>query len=154
MVLTAQQLERFQLDGYIVVHELCQVNEMQAVQHKLDDLHQQMAEHEPDNVNCSWEDPEQKKRIRQLMNSENVVSELNDILRSDAVLDIVEQLNGPEIVKFHSKLMMKAAHDGSFTPWHQDWGYWQHSHHKPQQINCMLAIAPANKENGCIRFVP
>ncbi len=153
MVLTNQELHRFHRDGYIVVRQLCKRADMEVLQPKLDCLHEQMATNQPDNVNCSWEDPEKKNRIRQLMNSENVVDELDQILHSDAMLDIVEQLIGSNIVKFHSKLMMKAAEDGSFTPWHQDWGYWQYKHREPKQVNCMLAIDPATKENGCIRFV-
>ena len=48
---------------------------------------------------------------------------------------------------------MKAAHDGSLTPWHQDWGYWRSQSERPTQLNCMLSIDAADLGNGCIRFV-
>jgi ectoine hydroxylase-related dioxygenase (phytanoyl-CoA dioxygenase family) len=76
------------------------------------------------------------------------------ISRDDALLSVLAQVIGPDVLLFHSKLMMKAAHDGSFTPWHQDWGYWRQHCEAPSQVNCMLAIDAATEANGCIRFVP
>ena len=66
---------------------------------------------------------------------------------------VLRHLIGSDIYLFHSKLMMKAAHDGTFTPWHQDWGYWQFANKRPTHINAMLAIDAADRENGAIRFV-
>jgi ectoine hydroxylase-related dioxygenase (phytanoyl-CoA dioxygenase family) len=65
----------------------------------------------------------------------------------------LEQLIGPDIYLFHSKLMMKAAFEGTFTPWHQDWGYWRKGSREPSQVNCMLAIDACTEENGALRFV-
>ena len=107
-------------------------------------------------MHLSWEadlGPGKVPRIRQLMNSEKVSPIIDAMSRSDEMLDILQALMGPEIYLFHSKLMMKAAHDGSFTPWHQDWGYWQHESLEPSHMNCMLFIDRADTENGSIRFV-
>jgi ectoine hydroxylase len=60
------------------------------------------------------------------MGSELVSPTIAAISRHEAVLAVLRQLIGPEIWLYHSKLMMKAAHDGSFTPWHQDFQYWMH----------------------------
>ena len=102
----------------------------------------------PEGVGLAWEDYQDEgrpKRIRQLMNSEMVSPVLMDISRSDEVLSVMEQLIGPDIYLYHSKLLMKAAHDGTFTPWHQDFGYWHHGFNEPTQINCMLAIDPGDR---------
>jgi ectoine hydroxylase-related dioxygenase (phytanoyl-CoA dioxygenase family) len=48
---------------------------------------------------------------------------------------------------------MKAAREGSFTPWHQDFQYWQFESQLPTQVNCMLYIDGADHENGCLRMV-
>ncbi len=65
----------------------------------------------------------------------------------------MKQLIGPDLYLYHSKLMMKAAHDGTFTPWHQDFGYWHFDLKQPTQVNCMLAIDPADEGNGAVRMV-
>ncbi len=107
-------------------------------------------------VGLSWEDdlPDgNAPRIRQLMNSQLVSPTIMQMSWSEEILAPMRQLIGPDLYLFHSKLMMKAARDGTFTPWHQDWGYWQHHSKLPTQVNCMLAIDPADTDNGAVRFV-
>ena len=154
MALSAADLERFHRDGFIVVRQLVSPDTIAALMTEVDGLHEQMAAAKPKGVGLTWEDDVTPPRIRQLMNSQVVSPIIDQVMRSDAMLDIVEQLVGPDIILYHSKLMMKSAQDGSFTPWHQDWGYWQASSVEPTQVNGMLAIDAATIENGCIRFVP
>jgi ectoine hydroxylase-related dioxygenase (phytanoyl-CoA dioxygenase family) len=153
--LTAEQLASYIRDGYVVVRGMYSPERIAALAAECEGLHEQMAAHAPDTVNVSWEElaPGKPPRIRQLMNSEMVSPILDAMSRSPEMLEVMKQLIGPDLYLFHSKLMMKAAHDGTFTPWHQDWGYWQHHSNKPTQVNCMLAIDPADAENGAIRFV-
>jgi len=73
-------------------------------------------------------DPAKPKRIRQLMGSEMVSPVIDAMSRSDEMLSIMRQLIGPDVYLFHSKLMMKAARDGSFVtggvkPGHQTGAY-------------------------------
>jgi ectoine hydroxylase-related dioxygenase (phytanoyl-CoA dioxygenase family) len=49
---------------------------------------------------------------------------------------------------------MKAARDGTTTPWHQDYSYWIREDNRPVQLNCMLQIDDSTLENGCIQMVP
>ena len=41
-----------------------------------------------------------------------------------AILDMVEQLIGPDIVLWGSQVFCKPAHTGKEIPWHQDGRYW------------------------------
>lgn len=156
MALTESQLADYHQQGYIVVRGIVPPSVVADLQREVDGLHERMAAKTPVGVGVSWEDLGETgpRRIRQLMNSERVCPTIDAITRGDAVLDIMEQLVGPDILLFHSKLMMKSAKDGTFTPWHQDWGYWRHGSDQPTQVNCMLAIDAATEANGCIRFVP
>ncbi|MBA2481686.1 MAG: phytanoyl-CoA dioxygenase family protein [Planctomycetes bacterium] len=154
--LSAAELAAFRAKGYHVVRGLFDPNHMERLAVETEGLHARMAAHAPEEVDVSWEEglPDGRPpRIRQLMHSERVSPIIDTMSRSDEILDILEQLIGPDIYLFHSKLMMKAAHDGTFTPWHQDWGYWQYGNIQPSQVNCMLAIDAADEENGSIRFV-
>ncbi len=153
--LADDELARFHARGWIVVRGLVGPAELERLRAESDGLHQAMAAHTPPGVHVSWEQDAavDTPRIRQLMNSEQVSPTIDAVSRSPRMLAILHQLVGPELFLFHSKLMMKAARDGSFTPWHQDWGYWQHHAIAPTQINCMLAIDPADVGNGAIRFV-
>jgi ectoine hydroxylase-related dioxygenase (phytanoyl-CoA dioxygenase family) len=79
---------------------------------------------------------------------------LDRLIDSPNVLDILRPLMGQDISLFHCKLLMKAARDGTVTPWHQDYAYWVRQNNEPQMVNCMLHIDDANAENGAIQFVP
>ena len=123
-------LNFYEQNGYLVKKGLISADLLALVDSEIDQLHQRMATEIPDGIGVSWEEyvhtePEKPKYIRQLMHSEIVSSGLNQILRSDAVLDVIEALLGPNISLFHSKLLMKAAKYGTITPWHQDYSYWK-----------------------------
>ena len=165
-MLTELQLEQFRTRGFLHLARFIAPEEVAALARETDDLHEQMASHAvaegqtglnarlKNGAHVSWEERDDVRRIRQLMHSELVCPTIDRILHSEKMLAVVRQLIGsPDIIKYHSKLLMKAAHDGSLTPWHQDWGYWRSQSEKPTQLNCMLSIDAADLGNGCIRFV-
>jgi len=157
--LTPSDIDFYDQNGYLVKRRLISAGWLGQVEAEIENLHQRMGHQVPDGVGISWEEyvhiqQNKPKYIRQLMNSEVVSEGLNEILRSDEVLDVVESLIGPNISLFHSKLLMKAAEHGTITPWHQDYSYWKNPDNQPLMINCMLSLDAATSKNGCIRFVP
>ena len=165
--LSAAELEFFHERGWVLVRGLVAREQIAALGRETDGLHERMAapgaeasfrdhSHGTGGVGVSWEeslDDTKPKRIRQLMGSQLVSPLIDQISRSEAVLAIMRQLIGPDVSLYHSKLMMKAANDGSFTPWHQDFQYWQGESVAPTQINCMLSIDGSDLDNGCLRMV-
>ena len=87
------------------------------------------------------------------MSSELICPSIDEFLRSDLVLDILEDLIGSDIALYLSKLRPKCAGDGQPIPWHQDYACWEHEKNRSLMINGQFAIGPATKENGCIQFV-
>lgn len=156
MALSESELRQFHDKGYVVQAGLIPRDWMDRLDEEIESLHERMAQAPAEGVGIAWEDDQpadRPRRIRQLMNSEIVSPTIDRITRSERVLSVMAQLIGPEVILYHSKLLMKAAHDGTFTPWHQDWGYWHQWINDPTQINCMLAIDRADESNGAIRFV-
>ncbi len=154
--LTTAELEAFAAKGWVLKRALFGRELIGRLSAEIDGLHERMRVAAPEAVGVSWEDvvePGRPARIRQLMCSEMVSPIIDAMSRSPEMLAVMRQLIGVDVQLFHSKLMMKAAHDGTFTPWHQDFGYWQTTSKLPSQINCMLAIDAADEENGAIRFV-
>ncbi len=70
----------------------------------------------------------------------------------DQILDMVEQLIGPDIILWNSSFFAKPAQTGSRTPWHQDAEYWPIE----PLVTCTVWIAldDSTTENGCLRFIP
>jgi ectoine hydroxylase-related dioxygenase (phytanoyl-CoA dioxygenase family) len=157
MALTAEELRFYQDNGFVLKKGLIGLDSVAAIKAEIADIHQRMAQQTPDGVGVSWEvyeGEDQPRLIKQLMNSELVSPTLNALLRSDLMLDIIEQLIGPEISLYHSKLLLKSSRDGTAVPWHQDYAYWQTEGNQPLMVNCQMAIDRSTRDNGCIQFVP
>ena len=72
--------------------------------------------------------------------------------QNDAILDMVEQLIGPNIAIWNSSFFAKPAKTGSRTPWHQDGEYWPI---RPlATCSVWIAIDDSNTTNGCLEFIP
>jgi hypothetical protein len=66
------------------------------------------------------------------------------------LLDLVEQLIGPDIVLWGSQVFCKPAHTGRAVPWHQDGQYWPI---RPvATCSAWIALDDATAENGCMRY--
>ncbi len=76
-----------------------------------------------------------------------------ELVTSDAVLDVVESLIGPDILLYNSTYIIKEPHTDAYVAWHQDLTYWGLSDDNAQ-VSMWLAIAPAPVESGCMVMVP
>jgi hypothetical protein len=68
------------------------------------------------------------------------------------LLDLVEQVLGPDVILWGSSFWGKPARSGKKTQWHQDSNWW------PMRplVTCSIwiSIDEASTENGCLRYVP
>jgi ectoine hydroxylase-related dioxygenase (phytanoyl-CoA dioxygenase family) len=72
--------------------------------------------------------------------------------RLPAVLDMMEQIIGPDIVLWISRILCKPPVKGREVPWHQDGEYWPM---RPlATCSVWMAIDPVSTANGCMRFIP
>jgi len=68
------------------------------------------------------------------------------------ILDLVEQLIGPDIILWGSNLFAKPPGVGMEVPWHQDGHYWPI---RPlAAITVWIALDDSTTENGCMRYIP
>jgi hypothetical protein len=77
---------------------------------------------------------------------------LDDFIRHPGILDAVEDLVGPNVLCYISKLFMKEPHDPAFLAWHQDATYW--GLEPPDIVTAWVAFTPSNRSNGCVRVIP
>ncbi len=75
-----------------------------------------------------------------------------DFAQDDAVLDLVEQILGPDLILWGSHVFCKPAGDGLEIPWHQDGQYWPI---RPlATCTVWIALDHSTPENGCLRVIP
>tara|TARA_Y100001934_G_C12248739_1_gene724007 strand:- start:437 stop:1267 length:831 start_codon:yes stop_codon:yes gene_type:complete len=68
------------------------------------------------------------------------------------ILDVVEDLIGPNIYALSSRFWMKPGRDGSYVSWHQDSAYF--GLEPNELVTVWLALTDSTPENGCVRVIP
>jgi non-heme Fe2+,alpha-ketoglutarate-dependent halogenase len=77
---------------------------------------------------------------------------INDLMRNQRILDMVEDLIGPDIMVWSSHLYPKEPGDGRFISWHQDSAHW--GLETDNVLTVWVALTPASRDNGCMRMLP
>ena len=148
--LSLDQISLYNKDGYLILKEFCSKKE---VDNLLDYASKDSSI--SDNVLDLNDESGKKTKLSlwftpgdnifgYLARSEKVVNSISQLLESDS-----------PVCHFHSKLLQKKPRIGGAWEWHQDYGYWYKNQFMfPNQlISIMVALSPANKENGCIQFI-
>jgi ectoine hydroxylase-related dioxygenase (phytanoyl-CoA dioxygenase family) len=148
--LTAQQISDYNHDGYLIVKNFCNAEEIDRLYSTAlnDDAMRQNA--------LDLNDQNGKKtRLSLWFTPRNDV--FGYLTRSERMITPVGQLLGEDspVCHFHSKLMQKEPKVGGAWEWHQDYGYWYKNQFMfPDQLmSVMVALTPANKENGCLQVI-
>lgn len=82
----------------------------------------------------------------------NRVAELYDIVLLPSILNVVEDLLGPNLVCWGTHYFCKMAGDRKQVSWHQDASFWPLT--PSRNVTVWLAIDQASVENGCMRVIP
>lgn len=77
---------------------------------------------------------------------------LDEIVHNSALVDIIEDLIGPNILNYGTVLFIKEANDPGFVSWHQDATYMGLEPHAG--ITAWVALSNADEEAGCMRMIP
>jgi hypothetical protein len=74
-----------------------------------------------------------------------------DYAREPEILDMIEQIIGPDFALWNTSFFAKPALKGTTTPWHQDGEYWPI---RPMATcTVWLALDDSTRENGCLRVI-
>ncbi len=149
-ILSPEQINSYHNLGYVVVKQFC-------TQQETDKLY-----------NTALQDDAMKKNALDLNDQTGKKTKLSlwftpgkDVFgyltRSEKMISAVQQLLGDKaaVCHFHSKLMQKEPRVGGAWEWHQDYGYWYKNQFMfpDELISVMIALTPANKENGCLQVI-
>jgi ectoine hydroxylase len=75
-----------------------------------------------------------------------------DFAFNSAIVDVAEDLLGPNVCYHHSKLNFKWSHGGEAIKWHQDIQYWPHTDFSPLTIG--IYLEDVDDEMGPMGIVP
>jgi len=148
--LSTDQINSYHQDGYIIIKKLCSDEEVDKLYH------------------IALEDDAIRRNAIDLNDQTGRKTKLslwyrpgNDpfgyLSRSVRIIEPVSLLldGTGAVCHFHSKLMQKEPKVGGAWEWHQDYGYWYKNQFMfpDQLISVMIALTPANKENGCLQVI-
>jgi len=76
-----------------------------------------------------------------------------DLILNPKILDVVENLIGPNIQLHHTKLNLKPpSNPQARFEWHQDYPFFPHTNF--DLLAVMIYLDDSTEENGCIRIIP
>lgn len=75
-----------------------------------------------------------------------------DLIRHPQIVDVIEDLLGPDLLVWGSSFFIKEPHDPAYISWHQDSTYWGLSH--PDIVTAWVALSVSDVPNGAMRVVP
>ena len=100
---------------------------------------------------------EQSERVHGLRDAQRrkmhlYLTWVDEIARSAAILDRVENLIGPDILVYHITLWLKEPHTDAFVSWHQDSTYFGLT--PADHVTAWVALSPSNDRSGCVQVIP
>jgi hypothetical protein len=93
--------------------------------------------------------------LPQILEPEEHVPELRDTIYWRNAVRIASALLGVPEEQVHGggHMILKPAHYGRETPWHQDEAYWP-PETIPKSLSVWMPLEPATVESGCMQFIP
>lgn len=74
-----------------------------------------------------------------------------DLVRNPRILDVVEDVIGPDILIWTATFFIKEAHSPTFAAWHQDSTYFGLAPY--EQVTAWVALTDASQDAGCIEVL-
>ena len=138
--LRAEQVEGFNRDGFVSPVDVFSAEEAAQLRHYFDDLIESVVGADD-------------RRNSYSVNCYHMVCErLYDLALDERVLDLVQDILGPDVVCWGTHLFAKLPGDGMEVPLHQDAVYWPFT--SARSVTVWLAIDDVDEDNAAMSFVP
>jgi phytanoyl-CoA hydroxylase len=168
--LTAEQVAFFEAEGYLLLPDLLNADDLAAVKVAMNTKVEGIAQELLANglVTDAREDSPFQYRLAELFADLTDADFLKfgrswrdrlpgyfDLMANPKILDAVESLIGPEIFAnpvYNTRPKVPRVAAGA-VPWHQDRSYWPDANANPV-ITVWVALVDADEVNGCLRVIP
>src|SRR5579863_960126 len=147
MILTKQQLQQFDKEGYLFLPELFSAEEVAALRSEADGIY---AENRPE----IWREKSGSPRTAFAAHTYNEAFRL--LGSHPRLITPVEQVFGEQLYMHQYKINAKSAFDGEVWQWHQDYGTWARDDGMPQPraMNISVFLDEVLPINGPLMLVP
>jgi phytanoyl-CoA hydroxylase len=148
--------DRFERDGYLVVEDLLQPDELDWYREVYDRLLSGEIDAGPRRGDLgvgAGRGEATVESITQIMWPSDLVEGLGQSVAYERALAVAREILGQDVVFDFDMLIDKAPGTATPTPWHQDCAYWLDLPDR-RAASCWIALDEATVDNGCMWFVP
>jgi ectoine hydroxylase len=148
MNLTADQLARFEHDGFLFFPSQFSRDEMHSLTAEVPSLY---AQRRPENVREKG-----SEAVRTNFAAHLYSAPFARLARHPRMVKPIEQLFGEKLYMHQFKINGKNAFDGDVWQWHQDFGTWVNDDlmPSPRAMNVAIFLDDVNEFNGPLMFIP
>lgn len=157
--LTQAQVDSFWTNGYLPIGKILNDEEIEVLRREYDHEFDRARAGETSFRNLAinnTDDLETKNKAEKQMLQIMQMCERNihfrKLVYDDRILNIIEDLIGPNIQLFHDQALYKPAYHGGPVFWHQDNAYWRCT--PPNLVSCWLTLDDVDVDNGAMQFIP
>jgi len=151
--LTAEQLNFYHDNGYILIKELLGAQEAAALRAEMHELVQRLEK--LGSTDATWSMARDQKRRTIVQHCHDVQfhsAAVSRLIVDPRLTSIAQAIIGPNVQLHHTKMFIKPPERGSLFPMHQDEPYFPHQRHS--MIAAIIHFDDASVEKGCVRVVP
>ena len=143
--LTPDEIDRYRRDGWVVPSYHLPAGQLEHLRGTLDRLIRENPTIRPERLVSVHIEGRNAEGVRGS-------SDFLDLARDPALVDMVAQLIGDDVILWGCQIFCKPGGDGLETPWHQDGHYWPI---RPlATCTIWVALDASTRENGCLRVIP
>ena len=159
LVLSQNDIDFFATNGYLPLGKILEDEEIELLREEYDHEFELGRAGKRDFRNIAIEDTDDletknraKKQMLQIMQMCERNIQFRKLLFNDRILDVVEDLIGPNIQLFHDQALFKPPRHGAQVTWHQDNGYWKCA--PASLVSCWITLDDVDADNGAMQFKP
>jgi phytanoyl-CoA hydroxylase len=150
----SEQKSQYEDEGYLVFPELLNTTELATLRAALAEVLQEAEglTESNDKFSVVASDDGTSHVVRRIFNPIAHHSAFYDLVFNPKIVDVVENLVGPDIQLHHTKLNMKPPSKDARFEWHQDYPFFPHTNF--DLLAVMIMLDDSTEENGCLKIIP
>ena len=153
-VLSGEQRERYAQDGFLSIEGLVGTDwleRLRTVTAEFVEKSRGLSEATPV-FDLEPDHSAKQPRLRRLTSPADLHETYWEFASQSVLVDVIEDLIGPDIKFHHGKLNFKAPRGGEEVKWHQDIQFWPHTNYSPLTIGVFLVDVEPGMGN--VGFIP
>jgi phytanoyl-CoA hydroxylase len=150
----SQQKTQYEDEGYLVFPELLDVAELGRLRAALAEVLQEAdgLTESNDKFSVVASDDGARPVVRRIFSPIQHHQAFYDLVFNPMIVDVVENLVGPDIQLHHTKLNLKPPSKDARFEWHQDYPFFPHTNF--DLLAVMIMLDDSTEENGCLKIIP